>query len=137
MGVVRLQLSTINFLELQDVAYIPSIKRNLISIPILDRLGYSFLFGSRKVKLYRGSLLIDIGVLCGNLYILELFDFPYVYATLFVNTVSSTKHLRFNEKSSILWHKRLGHISKQRIKRLIKDEILLDLDFLDFDTCVD
>ena len=38
LGVVILYLSTINFLELQDLAYIPSIRRNLISIPILDRL---------------------------------------------------------------------------------------------------
>ena len=44
LGVVRLQLSTRNFLELQDVAYIPSIRRMLILVPILDRLGYSFLF---------------------------------------------------------------------------------------------
>ena len=42
LGVVRLQLNIGNFLELQDV-YIPSIKRNLLSVPILDRLGYSFL----------------------------------------------------------------------------------------------
>ena len=52
LGVVRLQLSTGNFLELQDVAYVPSIRRNLIYVPILDRLGYSFPFGSGKVKLY-------------------------------------------------------------------------------------
>ena len=52
LGVVRLQLSTRNFLELQDVAYIPLIKRDLISIPILDRFGYSFLFGTGIVKLY-------------------------------------------------------------------------------------
>ena len=44
LGVARLQLSTGKFLALQDVAYIPSIRRNLISIPILDRLGYSFPF---------------------------------------------------------------------------------------------
>ena len=44
LGVVRLQLSTRNFLELQDVVFIPSIKRNLISVPILDRLEYSFFF---------------------------------------------------------------------------------------------
>ena len=44
LGVVRLQLNTGNFLELRDVAYIPSIRRNLISVPILDRLGYNFLF---------------------------------------------------------------------------------------------
>ena len=50
---------------------------------------------------------------------------------------SSSKRLRLNEKSSTLWHKRLGHISRQRMEKLIKDEILSDLDFLDFDTCVD
>ena len=44
LGVVRLQLSPKKNLELQDVTYIPSMRRNLISVPILDRLRYSFLF---------------------------------------------------------------------------------------------
>ena len=118
------------------MAYIPSIRRNLISVPILDRLGYSFIFGTEKVKLYRDSLLIGNRILCGSLYILELFVLPYVSTTLSVNTISGSKHLRLNEKSSTLWYKHLGHISRQRIERLIKDEILLDLDFSDFNTCV-
>ena len=54
-----------------------------------------------------------------------------------VNIVSSIKCLRLNEKSYILWHKRLGHIFRHRMERLIKDEILPDLDFSDFDTYVD
>ena len=37
------------FLELQNVAFIPSIRRNLIYVPILDRLGYSFLLGLEKL----------------------------------------------------------------------------------------
>ena len=73
------------------MAYIPSIKRNLISLPILDRLGYSFLFGIRKVKLYQDSLLIGTRVLYGNLYRLELSALPYVSITLTVNTTSSSK----------------------------------------------
>ena len=100
--VVRLQLSTGIFLELQDVRYIPSIRRNLISVPILDRLEYSFLFRFKKVKLYRDSLLIGNGILCGNLYKLELYVLPYVYATLTFNTASSFKRLRLNENSSTL-----------------------------------
>ena len=52
LRVIRLQLSTGNFLELQDVAYIPLIRRNLIAVLILDRLGYNFIFGTGKVKLY-------------------------------------------------------------------------------------
>ena len=31
----------------------------------------------------------------------------------------------------------MSHISRQRMERLIKDDILLDLDFSDFDTCID
>ena len=42
------------------------IRRNLISVPILDRLGYSFLFGIGKVKLYRDSLLFSNGTFMGN-----------------------------------------------------------------------
>ena len=81
--------------------------------------------------------MIGIGILCGSLYILELSALPSVSATLTVNTASSSKCLRLNEKSYTLWHKCLGHISRQRMERLIKDEILLDLDFLAFDVCVD
>ena len=41
-----------------------------------------------------------------------------------------------NEDSSILWHRRLGHISIERVKRLIKDGVLNTLNFTDFDTCI-
>ena len=37
----------------------------------------------------------------------------------------------------MLWHKRLDHISRQKIGRLVKDGIFYDLAFSDFDTCVD
>ena len=119
------------------MAYIPLIRRNLISVLILDRLRYSVHFLIGKVKLYRDSLLIGTRALCGSLYRLELSNLPYVYATLNVNTASSSKRLRLNEKSYTLWHKRLSHISRQRMERLIKDEILRDPDFSYFDTYVD
>ena len=105
------------------MVYIYMIRRNLISVLILDRLKYNFLFGSKKVKLYRDSLLICNGILCGSLYILELFALPFVSTTLTSNTGSSTKRLRLNEKSSMLWHKRQSLISRQRMKRLIEDGV--------------
>ena len=87
--------------------------------------------------MYQDSLLIGTGVLCGNLYKLELSALPFVSTTFTINIASSSKHLRLNEKSYILWHKHLDHIFRQRMERLFKDEILPDLDFSDFDTCVD
>ena len=41
-----------------------------------------------------------------------------------------------NEESSMLWHRRLGHISIERIKKLVNDEVLSTLYFVDFETCV-
>jgi hypothetical protein len=41
------------------------------------------------------------------------------------------------ENSAILWHKRLGHISKPRIERLVSDEILGPLDLSDFEVCIE
>ena len=41
------------------------------------------------------------------------------------------------EISSLLWHKRLGHISKERVERLNHYEILHHLDSNDLEICVD
>ena len=60
LGFFRLQLSTRIFLEF--LAYIPSIRRNLISISILDKLGYNFLFGTGKVELHLDYLSIGNGI---------------------------------------------------------------------------
>ena len=42
-----------------------------------------------------------------------------------------------NENSSIVWHKRLNHISREMMERLVKDGILVSLDFSDFNICVE
>jgi len=48
-----------------------------------------------------------------------------------------TKRSLVNERSTFLWHKRLGHIFRERMERLIKNEILPNLDFKDLNICVD
>ena len=78
--------------------------------------------------------MIGNGILYGSLYRLELSTLPSISTTFSINAACSSKCLRLNEKSSTLWHKRLGHISRQRMERLIKDEIISNLDFSYFDT---
>lgn len=41
------------------------------------------------------------------------------------------------ENSFSLWHRHLGHISKKRIARLIKDDVLPSLDSSDLEECID
>ena len=42
-----------------------------------------------------------------------------------------------NENSSMLWHRCLGHISNQRIERLVLEGILDPLDFSDFQVYIE
>ncbi|KAL0334045.1 UNVERIFIED_CONTAM: hypothetical protein Sangu_1560700 [Sesamum angustifolium] len=42
-----------------------------------------------------------------------------------------------NEDLFVVWHRRLGHISIERIRKLVNDGVLNTLNFTDFDTCVD
>ena len=49
------------------MAYIPLIRKKLISVPILDRLGYSFFFFELEKLIYIDSLLIGNETLCGDL----------------------------------------------------------------------
>lgn len=126
-------------MELRDVAYVPSIIRNLISVSILDRCGFTFHFGNGHVSLYCNSLLVGSSTLSDGLYMVVLHsDFGGSSSQVpNANVVVGSKRARLNEKSSMLWHKRLGHISRERIQRLIKDDILHDLDFSDFGTCIE
>jgi hypothetical protein len=49
----------------------------------------------------------------------------------------SKKWKRSHDVLSKLWHCRLGHISRGRIERLVKTEILPPLEFLDLEQCID
>jgi hypothetical protein len=50
----------------------------------------------------------------------------------------SSKRKRCDDATSTkLWHYRLGHISRGRIERLIKNDIITPLDFSNSDYCID
>lgn len=54
-----------------------------------------------------------------------------------LNVESSIANIfKIREKSSLVWHKRLGHISKERVEKLIREDILSFLNFNDLGTCV-
>jgi len=83
----------------------------------------------------------NVGLACrqDKLYVISLGDdINNVGSTSNINV--GTKRKRYdNETSSKLWHYHLGHISRRRIERLIKDQILPSLDFTDADVdhCID
>ena len=121
-------------MDLNETYVVPSFRRNLVSISILDKFGYTCSFGNNKFSLFQNSNLFGTGSLyyVDNLYMLDTVS--SYHETLQLSTQGVKRKLT-DENSSSLWHKRLGHISKRRIERLVSDGILDSLDFVDFEIC--
>ena len=130
IGDISLELSTRHNLELRSIVYVPFMRGNLTLVTTLDFDRYSCSFGNRKFELFYNSCVVGSGTLSDGLYKLDL-DPSFANS---INNVIGKKWSRVNENSSMLWYKRLGHISRERIQRLIKECVLHDLDF---DNCVD
>ena len=118
IGTFRLLLKFGVYLDLKETYVVPSFRQNLISISVFDKSGYYCSFGNSKFNLSLNSNVIGIGSLSvhDNLYLLDtvaLFN-----ETLYIS-IHGTKRKLIDKDSVMLWHKRLGHISKQRIQRLV------------------
>ena len=79
--------------------------------------------------------MIGSGTLYDGLYKLNL-DNLYVETLMTLHHNVGTKRSLVDERFAYLWHKRLGHISKERMQRLVKNEILPDLNFTYLNVCV-
>jgi transposase InsO family protein len=134
IGTCYLTLSSGFVLELEKTFYVPSFSRNLISVSRLVPFGYSLNFSGSSFSLFYKSDYVGNGILSNGLYCINLQN-NVTYDSMHVHT--GTKRCVINEDSSKLWHRRLGHISIERIKRLVNEGVLNTLDFTDFETCVD
>ncbi|XP_068483315.1 uncharacterized protein [Phaseolus vulgaris] len=136
VGTYRLILDIGFYLDLMDTFYVPSISRNLVSLSKLDVVGYYFKFGNGCFNLYKTTCLIGFGTLYDGLYKLNL-DNLYTETLMISHHNVGIKHSLVDECPAFLWHKRLGHISKEMMQRLVKNEILPNLNFTDLNVCVD
>ena len=131
IGTCSLVLDNGYVLALKRTFYIPKFSRDFISVSRLVPLGYTFKFIDCTFSLFCKSKLIRNGVFSNGIFSINL-QYNAVFRTHIGN-----KRCIIDEDSSILWHRRLGHISIYRIKRLVNDNVLNTLDFANFDTCID
>jgi len=80
--------------------------------------------------------MILFSTLYDGLYKLNL-DNLYVETLMTLHHNVGAKRSLVNEHFVYLWHKRLGHISKERMQGIVKNEILSNLDFIYLKVCVD
>ena len=122
VGDLELILPTGFIIELTSVYVIPSCSRNIISVSVLDSMGYEFVFKNRCCNISRNGLIYASAYYFNGLYLIDL-ELP-------VNNVNvNAKRLKTSDSnSSSLWHYRLGHIKEKRIKKLQEDGLLGQLD---------
>ena len=103
--------------------YVSKCFGNLVSVAKLDDIGLNFEVGNGIFSLYKHKYYDGSGVLIDSLYHFNL-DVDFVESLFHVEHNIGNKHNAHNECSTFLWHQRLGHISKERILRLVKSGIL-------------
>lgn len=107
MGTMRLALNNGQELLLNDVRFVPGIKKSLLSVGQLDAHGYTTIFVGGSWKLLKGSMLVTKGSKRGTLYYLRCKALPGKFLAV-AEIASHTE----------LWHKRLGHMSQKGIEVL-------------------
>ena len=123
VGDVHLYFDEFRFILLKDCFYVPSFRRNLISIASLIKDSYSIFF-NKTVVIKKNKSFICSGWMQNNLYFIK----PKMYTLLDTEIIDNSKRLKTSEvDKAYLWHLRLGHIGQERIQRFVKDD---PLDFL-------
>ena len=97
---------------LNDVLYLPDLKKNLLSVRAMTAKDASVEFAGGECKITRNGKLLAIGQLLGKLYFLKLVG--GIHVNLTKNSISEKQ----------LWHYRLGHLCMENVKKLSKESMV-------------
>ena len=114
IGTVRLKLHDGAERVLQEVRFIPGLKRNLISLGTLDQKGYSYKASGGVLKVSKGCMVVMKGVIESGIYVLQL--------STVIGSVSIAKEDA--DLNSLIWPKRLGHVRDTGLLEFEKQDLL-------------
>lgn len=126
IGSVRIKMHDGIVRTLDKVRYVPELKKNLISVGVLDDLGYKTEAFMAKMKVTSGSLIVIRGdKIANNLYRL-------IGDTLLGGVAAVSE-----EDTTRLWHMRLGHMSQKGLEVLSKRDLLGSIKVSKLEFCED
>ena len=112
---------------LSNVRHVPDLRKNLISLGVLDDLGYSYSSKDGIMKITKGSLIVMKGKKVSMLYIL--------IGNTVMGKVVVTTTVESSTDDAKLWHIRLGHIGEHVIKKLHRRSLLKVVKTCKLDFC--
>ena len=128
MGTYVLNLACELCLNLDDCFYVPTLKKNIISISYLNMKGFHLNFSNNSCSVMLNDVFYAGDTLSNGIYILDMFN-PIL------NVNNNKRQKGVNVKSSYLWHCRLSHISERHMTKLNKDGSLGSFEYESFDKC--
>ncbi|GKD02047.1 zinc finger, CCHC-type containing protein [Tanacetum coccineum] len=120
-------------LVLHNCHYSPSITRGIISVFRLYDDGFINRFDGNTISVSRNNVVYFSAIPRNGIFEIDLSNSNTNNCSMYV---VSNKRAKTNLDSTLLWHCRLGHISKKRIKKLQHDGLLNSTHNQSFDKCV-
>ena len=114
-GTVSLRMFDGVVRELTQVRFVPELKRNLISIGMLDQTGCVIKAEKSVLREIKGSMVIMKGIKQNGLYVMDGH-----------NVVGEANVTNSRGNRSMLWHLRMRHISEKGLRELQKQGVFED-----------
>ncbi|GKE62089.1 retrotransposon protein, putative, ty1-copia subclass, partial [Tanacetum coccineum] len=118
---------------LNNCHYALSITRGIILVSRLYDDGYVNRFVDNAISVSRNNLVYFSVVPRDGIFEIDLSNSNAIDSSMYA---VSNKRAKLNLDSALLWHCRLGHISKKRIEKLQHDGLLNSTDLRAFEKCV-
>ncbi|GJS92135.1 zinc finger, CCHC-type containing protein [Tanacetum coccineum] len=116
---------------LNNYHYAPSITRGVILVSRLYEDGFINRFVNNTIQVSRNNMVYFSAIPRDGIFEIDLFN---SYANDSSMYAVSNKRAKLDLDSALLWHCRLGHISKKRIGKLQHDGLLNSTDLRAFET---
>ena len=130
IGSVLLTFTSGKCLCLNNVLYVPGIRKNLVSEIVLNNCGYKQVLESDKYILSRHGSFMGFGYVCNGMIRLNI-NYPSSDNSVCMASSSTSNNFHKSE----LWHARLGHIHYKRIKDMSKMSLIPAFDMQNNEKC--
>nr|GEY41552.1 hypothetical protein [Tanacetum cinerariifolium] len=118
---------------LNNWRYAPSVTRGVISVSRLYEDGFINCFVNNTIQVSRNNMVYFSAILKDGIFEIDLSN-SYTNKSSIYSI--SNKRAKLDLDSALLWHCRLGHISKKRIEKLQHDGLLYSSYLRPFEKCV-
>ncbi|GJW76372.1 zinc finger, CCHC-type containing protein [Tanacetum coccineum] len=119
-GSVVLEFSSVKTITLSNVLYVPKLRKNLVSGPVLNKCGYKQVYESDKYILSKCGVFVGFGYYNNGMFMLNLNKVPDDSDSVYMSSSTVV--------NSTLWHARLGHVHYKRMLEMSKDDLIPAID---------